>query len=173
MDEITPEHREAAEARLRQLAGRRSDILEIHVVGSGTEHHRHGGREVRIHCQARGVEVVAHRERDDLQLALRDALQAFGHELGRLRGWRTERRVETLAQPPHLGLIDRLFRDEDYGFVLTDAGQQVYFHRNAVSGGLDFDRLVEGQRVGLNIEQGREGLQATVITDVPPDTPSP
>ena len=72
-----------------------------------------------------------------------------------------------------MGLIDRVFLDDGYGFVLTDAGEQVYFHRNAVSGSLTFEALSEGQRVGLNVEPGRDGPQATVITDVPPDTPSP
>jgi cold shock CspA family protein len=74
-----------------------------------------------------------------------------------MRERRTEQRSERPAAPPHLGIVDRIFREEGYGFVLTDGGEQVYFHRNAVRGALDFDRLAEGDRVGLNLEAGDEG----------------
>jgi len=72
-----------------------------------------------------------------------------------------------------LGLIDRVLVDEGYGFIITDEGNTVYFHRNAVSGGISFERLQEGQRIGLNVEPGEEGLQATVVVPAPPDAPSP
>jgi cold shock CspA family protein len=66
-----------------------------------------------------------------------------------------------------------VFADDDYGFILTDAGEQVYFHRNAVHGGLAFERLAEGDRVGLNFEAGENGLQATVVRPAPPGAPAP
>jgi cold shock CspA family protein len=75
--------------------------------------------------------------------------------------------------PPHLGIVDRIFPEDGYGFVLTDAGEQVYFHRNAVQGALDFEGLVEGDRVSLNLEAGDEGPQATVVLPAPPDAPAP
>jgi len=67
--------------------------------------------------------------------------------------------------------MDRALFDQGYGFILTDAGGRVYFHRNAVHGGLEFEQLEEGQRVGLNIEAGDEGPQATVVLPPPPDAP--
>jgi cold shock CspA family protein len=69
--------------------------------------------------------------------------------------------------------VDRIFAEEDYGFVLTDGGERVYFHRNAVHGGLEFDGLAEGDRVGLNIEAGNKGPHATTIVAPPPGAPSP
>ena len=173
MDDIDPALREAAEKRLVELAERRDDVIEVRIVGAKTQHHRHGGREVRIRCLARGQEIVATRERDEAGLALREVLDAFEQELDRLRERRTDRRARDVSLPAHLGLVDRIFPEDGYGFVLTDSGDQVYFHRNAVRGNLSFEALDEGQRVGLNIEQGREGPQATVVIDVPPDTPSP
>lgn len=77
------------------------------------------------------------------------------------------------ASPPDLGVIDAVFVDKGYGFILTDGGERVYFHRNAVHGGLDFEQLTEGQRIGLNLEGGLEGPQATVVVPAPPDAPSP
>ena len=55
-----------------------------------------------------------------------------------------------------------MFGEEGYGFILTDAGERVYFHRNAVQNGSTFGALEEGQRVGLQIESGEKGLQATL-----------
>jgi cold shock CspA family protein len=49
----------------------------------------------------------------------------------------------------------------------------VYFHRNALHGGLELERLEEGQRVGLDLEGGDKGLQATYVRPAPPDAPSP
>ena len=45
---------------------------------------------------------------------------------------------------------------------------EVYFHRNAVKEGLDFERLQESDRVALNLEQGSDGPQATTVIAPPP-----
>ena len=173
LEEIPPEHRDAIEARIRGLAEGHEDLIDVRIVGQTTRHHRHGASEVHLSCQARGQEIVAKRSRDDLALALDEVVDAFEREVRRMRGRRLDRRSERLPVPPYLGLVDRILRDEGYGSILTDSGESVYFHRNAVSGGLDFDRLEEGQRVGLNIEQGDEGPQATVVVRPPPGVPAP
>ena len=173
IEEIQPRQREAIEARIRELASEHDDLIDVRIVARGTRHHRHGGREVGITCLARGKEIVAKRTREDFVLALDEALDAFEREVRKLRARRLDRRSERPAVPPYLGLIDRILRTEGYGSILTDSGESVYFHRNGVSGGLDFDTLEEGQRVGLNLEQGDKGPQATVVVQPPPDTPAP
>jgi cold shock CspA family protein/ribosome-associated translation inhibitor RaiA len=175
MDEVEPAARDAIERRLQELASRQDDLIDVRITGRETGHHRHGAREVRITCMARGRELVAARTRDETGLALDEALDVFERELRRLRERRLARRTARPPEPPHLGVVDRVFREEGYGFVLTDAGEQVYFHRNAVQTdeGLAFESLEEGQRIGLNVEQGREGLQATAILPAPPGVPSP
>lgn len=173
LEELTPEERSAIEKRIEELAGDHQDLIDVRILARRTRHHRRGGQEVRITCQARGKDIVAARTRDEAGLALNEALDAFEREVRRMRERRRTRRTERPAEPPLLGLIDRVLRDDGYGFILTDAGEQVYFHRNAVGAGLDFDSLEEGQRVGLNIEGGREGPQATVVVPAPPDAPSP
>jgi cold shock CspA family protein/ribosome-associated translation inhibitor RaiA len=172
MEEIEPHVRAAAEDRVRALAGDHSDLIDVRVTGRHTLHHRLSAREVRITCQARGRELVVVREKDELGAALDAALDVFEREVHRLRRKRRDRRSERPPLPPHLGVVDRVFRADGYGFVLTDSGDQVYFHRNALSG-LDFERLQEGDRVGLNIEPGERGPQATVVHAAPPDAPSP
>jgi cold shock CspA family protein/ribosome-associated translation inhibitor RaiA len=175
LDEVEADERSAVERRLMQLAEGHDDLIEVRVIGRGSRHHRRGAREVRIAARARGRELVAARTRDVAGLALNEALDAFEREVLKLRSRRQDRRTERPALPPHLGIVDRLFRAEGYGFVLTDSGEQVYFHRNAVhaAAGFSFETLEEGQRVGLNVEQGREGLQATTLVPAPPDAPSP
>jgi len=165
--------RSTAEERLRALANDHTDLVDVRIDARLTAHHRHGGQEVRIAGTSRGQTIVAARTRPDLSMALREAVAAFQREVWRMRHRRTQRRDETIPHPPELGIVDQVFSDRGYGFILTDGGERVYFHRNAVHGGIDFDRLAEGQRVGLNLEGGVEGPQATVVVPAPPDIPSP
>jgi cold shock CspA family protein/ribosome-associated translation inhibitor RaiA len=165
--------RSVAEDRLRELAGDRSDLLDVRITSRPTSHHRHGGQEVRITCRARGAEIVAARTRADAALALNEALDVFEREVWRMRHRHTQARERRPAGPPELGVIDRVFPERGYGFILTDSGDSVYFHRNAVGGGLDFEGLGEGLRVGLNLEGGVGGPQATVVVPAPPGAPSP
>jgi len=165
--------RENSEGRLEALAAGHSDLIDVRISAKSTGHHRHGGQEVRIVCQARGAELVAARSRPDAGLALNEALDAFEREVHSLRERRRDGRSQRPVPPPHLGIIDRVFGDEGYGFILTDAGERVYFHRNAVRAPLEFEELVEGQRIGLNLEAGDKGAQATVVVPAPPDAGAP
>jgi len=174
MQDIESSQREKVDLRIRQLAEGNQDLIDVRITGRTTGHHKHGDQEVRIVCQARGREIVASRARPDLGLALEEAMEAFEREVHRLRERRAEKRPEARgSQPPLLGIVDRIDRDGGFGFILTDAGEQVYFHRNAVQAGLDFERLDEGVRVALNLEAGDEGPQATVVAAPLPGTPSP
>lgn len=171
--DLSEQERGAAETRVRALEEGHSDLIDVRITARTTGHHKHGDKEVRIACDARGREIVAARTREELGIALNEVLDAFEREVRRMRERRTDRRSERPPSPPHLGIVDRVFREKDYGFVLTDAGEQVYFHRNAVHGALDFERLAEGDRVSLNLEAGDEGPQATVVLEAPPDAPAP
>lgn len=171
--ELPEEVREAFDQRLRTLAEGNSDLIDVRIVFRRSGHHRHGGQEVRITCDARNHELVVARTRDDAPQALDEAFDAFEREVWRMRHKRTGRREERGARPPELGIVDRLLPGEGYGFILTDAGERVYFHRNAVRGGLGFETLQEGQRVGLDFERGDKGLQATSVVMPPADSPGP
>jgi cold shock CspA family protein/ribosome-associated translation inhibitor RaiA len=170
---LAEDDRAEAEGRLYALAEGHADLIDIRVLARETGHHKHADKEVRITCEARGREIVASRSRPDLGLALNEVLDVFEREVRKMRRRQSDRRVQRPPAPPHLGIVDRIFREEGYGFVLTDAGEQVYFHRNAVHGGLDFDRIAEGDRVGLNLEAGDDGPQATTVVAPPPDASSP
>jgi cold shock CspA family protein/ribosome-associated translation inhibitor RaiA len=167
MGDLGEAERERVEARLELLAEGHRDLIDLRITGHETRHHQHGGREVRITCQARGREIVVARSRPDLGLALNEALDTFEREVHRLRRKRRDLDRMQPPEPPCLGIVDRIFREEGYGFILTDAGEQVYFHSNAVKEGLDFDRLEEAERVALNVEAGQKGPQATTVVAPP------
>jgi len=170
---VDERQREAVEQRLRGLAEGYTDLIDVRLTAHTTSHHKRGAQEARITAATRGREVVATRTRTDLGLALDEAMDAFEREIREHRDQKRQRRTEQLAEPPELGIVDRVVADQDHGFILTDAGERVYFHRNAVKHGLVFEKLDEGQRVSLNLEAGNEGLQATVVFPAPPDAPSP
>ena len=172
-DGLRPEQREAADARLLALEGGQRDLIAVRIAARETTHHRHGAKEVRIAGRSHGHELVSLRTAPDLALALEAALDAFERELRELRERRRGSREARNTGPRHAGIVDRILVREGYGFILTDAGEKVYFHRNAVHGKLAFEQLAEGDRVALEFEAGREGLQATAVVEPPPGTPSP
>jgi cold shock CspA family protein len=159
----------AAEARIGKVVGEHTDVIDVRIAARSSGHHRHGGQEVRITCEARGAEIVAARTRPDAGHALDEALDAFEREVRRMRHRRAERGRDRAAGPAERGVIDEVRASEGFGFILTDGGERVYFHRNALHGGLAIDRLDEGQRVGLDFEKGDRGLQATVVRPPPPE----
>jgi ribosomal subunit interface protein len=167
--EINERARAKAEEQLLRLAEHHRDLIDLSIdVEKRSEHHRSGGRKVEIRCQARGADLVAHGEADELGLALRDAVRTFKREVARLRDRRRDAREDRPAEHPLRGVIDRVDRAAGHGFLITGDGERVYFHRNAVGGGLDFDALEGGESVALNYEAGAEGLQATYVKPLEP-----
>jgi cold shock CspA family protein/ribosome-associated translation inhibitor RaiA len=173
LDALPSARRNAIEARLLRLDEGHGDLLKLWITGATTPHHRHGAQEVSLRCQARGRELVAARSRPDLGQALDEVLDIFERELRKLRDRRSDERSRRPAGPELLGVIDRVDAEHGHGFILTDGGERVYFHRNALKGGLTFEGLAEGARVGLALEAGEEGLQASVVRPAPPDAPVP
>lgn len=167
--EIDDAERAKAEEQLARLSEHHRDLIDCTVdVERPTEHHRTGRRSVEIRCQARGADLVAHGSAHELGLALREAIRTFRGEVKRLRERRRDSREERAPEPPERGVIDRVEREKDHGFVITDDGERVYFHRNAVGGGLDFDRLEGGEAVALDYEAGADGLQAKFVRPLVP-----
>lgn len=97
---------------------------------------------------------------DDLRVAVLDAFRAAKRQLqDHVRKLRRE--VKVPVGPPH-GRVVRVFHFEGYGFLSTPAGEEVYFHRNAVLHDA-FESLQVGDEVRFAVEQGEKGLQATTV----------
>lgn len=71
--------------------------------------------------------------------------------------------VKTHPQQQVMGIVDKLFTDQEYGFIKTvDTSEDIYFHKNSVLHG-DFDKLTVGTGVRFVAEQGDKGIQASSV----------
>jgi cold shock CspA family protein len=64
--------------------------------------------------------------------------------------------------------VVKLFPEEGHGFLESEDGREVYFHRNSVLG-RGFDRLDIGNEVRFVEERGEEGPQASTVAIVSTD----
>ena len=60
------------------------------------------------------------------------------------------------------GKIGRLMKDRGYGFITTEDGKDIFFHRTALQD-IKFDSLREGQSLEFEIEEGPKGPRAIDI----------
>ena len=70
--------------------------------------------------------------------------------------------IKIPAQQRSQAVIEKIFRDQQYGFLRAIDGQQVYFHRNSVLHN-HWERLRVGTIVRYVPEMGEKGLQATTV----------
>lgn len=99
---------------------------------------------------------------DPLPVIISKTFQAAERQLKEL----TERQrgeVKTHPNQQAMGIVQRLFPEENYGFIKTvDTGEDIYFHRNSVLND-DYDRLVVGAGVRFMAQEGEKGLQASTV----------
>jgi len=60
------------------------------------------------------------------------------------------------------GIIKRIIPKRGFGFIQTEGGRDVFFHRSAVQGRA-FDRLKEGTAVEFDLEKTAKGPKARVV----------
>lgn len=164
----------ALEARIRERAEELDQFFDRItscrvVVESRHKRHQQGTLfAVRIDLTVPGSEIVVGRDPDanhaheDAHVAVRDAFDAARR---RLEDHARHRRgaVKLHAVPDH-GRIARLLPDRDCGFIVTAAGDEIYFHRNSVAGSA-FDKLEVGAEVRFVAQhsESAEGLQASTV----------
>jgi CspA family cold shock protein len=56
----------------------------------------------------------------------------------------------------------RMLRDSSYGFIKTEEGKDLFFHRSQLQG-VDFNSLSEKQAVEFEIGKGRDGLRPQAV----------
>ena len=61
------------------------------------------------------------------------------------------------------GTIKKLIRDRGFGFIRAADGKEVFFHRSSLRIDDDFDRLIEGDSVEFEVEQGEKGPRAVNV----------
>lgn len=166
---------DAVEAYARERAARLErfapHIMSCRVAIEAPHRHSHKGKlfAVTVDISVPGDEIVVNKvgrnnhAHEDVYVAIRDHFDAAERKL---EDWVRKRRgkVKSHEAPPH-GTVTHLAADEDYGFVTTSEGLEIYFHRNAVANG-GFDQLAVGDEVRLAYVEGEsdKGPQATTVT---------
>jgi ribosomal subunit interface protein len=159
---------EAAEAAIREKASKLETfydhIMSCRVLVEVPHRHKHQGvaYNVRIDITVPGNEVIVKREpNEDLYVAIRDSFDAARRQLQSFaRRQRGEVKIHQEGTPT--GHVRRLYPHEDYGFIETPDGREIYFHRNSVRNS-GFDHLSTDTEVRFTEEEGEQGPQAVVV----------
>jgi CspA family cold shock protein len=62
------------------------------------------------------------------------------------------------------GTIKKVVGDRGFGFIAAADGNEYFFHRGSVQAPLAFDRLIGGEHVTFEIEQGPKGKRANQVS---------
>jgi ribosome-associated translation inhibitor RaiA/cold shock CspA family protein len=131
-----------------RLTGCRVSVEALHK-----QHRRGNVYEVHVEMILPGGELVVSREphrpkeryaSPDAYTSLRDAFKAAESQLKEFKA-RRQGEVKT-HEAAMRGQIAQLYPREDHGFILTNTGTQLYFHRNSVMNDA-FDGLKRGDPV--------------------------
>ena len=155
--------------RAEKLERRHPRIIRCRVaIEEPHRRHKNGNRfDVHLEVSVPGKVLAVDREPGDvtdhldLYQTLRDAFEAMERQLeSEVRSRRGE--VKTHEEVHPRGRVARLFPNDDFGFIETDEGREIYFHRNAVDNG-GFDHLALGQNVKFVEDEGERGPQASAV----------
>jgi cold shock CspA family protein len=105
-------------------------------------------------------EPSEHVQYKELTVAIRDAFDSAARQLeDYVRRQRGD--VKARARTPH-GKVSKLLPAEDYGFLTTPDGREIYFHRHSVLNDA-YDKLEVGTEVAFAEEEGNRGPQASTV----------
>ncbi len=150
---------EAVEAAIRERVTRLERLYErltscrVAVEAPHKQHRKGNIYTISIDLGVPGGELVVNREphkpreryaNPDLYKAIRDAFDAAERQLVAYKG---RQRGEIKPHPEMFhGQVRDLFPEADHGFLITNTGGSLYFHRNSVLNG-DFENLKPGSAV--------------------------
>ncbi|HET9950283.1 MAG TPA: hypothetical protein VFS09_00675 [Candidatus Eisenbacteria bacterium] len=157
---MEPRWRDLLERSTASWASRYPELLRVHAT---LQHgrHRHGNEQVSLVANYPKRTLRVEKQGAAMEDAIHAACLAMGRELRQARASRT-RIVKTPGSRPE-GSVMRIFRDAGYGFILLDRGREAYFHRDSLDSALKFETLRPGMPVEVELEEGREGLQAARV----------
>ncbi|HUI28163.1 MAG TPA: HPF/RaiA family ribosome-associated protein [Candidatus Kryptonia bacterium] len=163
---------EAVEARILERAAKLEAyydrIISCRVIVEAPHRHHHQGKlfHIRIDVKVPDGELVVSREpaehhaHEDVFVAVRDAFNAVQRRLEDYA--RRQRHDVKVHEPPLSARVGRLFPADEYGFIETTDGREIYFHKHSVLNE-DFDQLQVGSEVQFVEEQGDKGPQASTV----------
>jgi cold shock CspA family protein len=138
------------------------------AVEAEHHHHHHQGNQyhIRIDITTPHKKFVISREHydkqshEDIYVAIRDAFNATTRQLEDYsRIQRGEIKIHDLHRN---GTVLRLLPENDHGFIVSEEGREIYFHRSSVSGE-GFDALAAGDKIRYVEENDDLGPQASIV----------
>ncbi len=165
----TPSIEDLIQKKVAKLERVCADVISCRVSIERPQQHQRAGNpfRVRLDLKAPGQEFIITREsskgdmHDPLSKVLTDAFSAARRKLKEYMK-RKQGEVKAHGEQQIQGIVVRLFPEEDYGFLKTLDGREIYFHRNSVLHGA-FERLEIGTGVRFEEEMGDKGPQATTV----------
>jgi ribosomal subunit interface protein len=143
-------------------------IQSCRVAVEAPHKHKHEGRpyRIRVDLAVPGSEIAVSRDssavaNEDVYAAI-DA--AFDDAQRRLQDYARLRRgdVKVHEEQSKHGNVTKLFPQEGYGFLQTEEGDELYFHRNSVLNEA-WGRMQVGARVRYVEAEGDDGLHASTV----------
>lgn len=98
---------------------------------------------------------------EPLQALIRRTFESARRELEKVVD-KQRGQVKTPAQQQMQAVIEKIFREQEYGFMRSLEGQQIYFHRNSVLHN-HWEHLTVGTIVRYTPQLGEKGLQASTV----------
>jgi cold shock CspA family protein/ribosome-associated translation inhibitor RaiA len=160
---------DAIDKHIEKLEDYSKDLMHCEIVVTAPHRHHHKGKiyhiNIRIHTR-NGDIIVNHQPEknhahEDFYVSLRDSFRAARRMVeDHARKLRGPAKNGKHGPPP--AVVKRIFPGEDYGFLETHDGREIYFHRNSlVKDG--FERLEVGMKVTFSEKMGENGPQATSV----------
>lgn len=153
--------RDLIEGHAAEWAERFPEVLRVHATLHHGRHHRLGADRIALVANYPGHVLRVEKSGEQMVDAVHAGLLAMERELRRAQDAR--RRITKTPGARPQGSIKRIFRDAGYGFILLDRGREAYFHRDSLDASLRFTSLRPGMPVEVELEEGREGLQASRV----------
>jgi cold shock CspA family protein len=152
-------HRKGSPYHIRiDLTVPRGEIVVKREPSLSTRARQLGEREIKKQSEVK----TPHK---DLRLAINDAFRAAGRRMqDYARRQRGDIKTHTLFPEAR---VSKILLPEGYGFLTSDDGREIYFHKNSVLGRA-FPRLKVGTTVRFVEEPGEKGPQASTVRIVPP-----
>ena len=161
---------ERLETRYGNLTGCRVSVEALH------QQHQTGNLyEVHVVLSLPGRDLAVSREphhareryaHPDVHTTVRDAFKAIEKQLSGVRGRRHGAAVAAAADGPLAGQVALIEPGSDHGFLIDNAGTQLYFHRDSVTNGR-FEALQPGDPVRYTPETTDTGPVAVKVRLVP------
>ncbi len=175
----SPAVEERIRVRLAELEQFQPRITSCRVVvEKGQRRHKGNVFGIRLLLRLPGREIVishdpgANHAHEDVHVAVRDAFDAARRQLEDYV--RSERGAVKQHEIPDLGRVSKLIAEQDYGFIETPDGTEVYFHRNSVvDNGFDHLKVGDEIRFALDPGEGEKGPQASSVVRIGKHHPGP